>query len=342
MTYKPEEIELIKSLRESNVSWKAIGLALKKSPNALRNFWSRYKAIEGLPPRPILDKSITAGRVGTKIKKAIREDGFRSVRDVTAILKEELGPENRAPSKSTVHLYMKRQGLVNHKLLKKPLLSARNIERRLAFAREHLTDIDLLISDTIWSDETCVRKIPKDKDLYYWSSSTTRRQDLPTNFQIQQGGFSVMFWGCFSAFGLGPLVALEGNQNQHTYLDTLRDYLVPEIEAARELGVDMVFMQDNAPCHKTNLVMAFLAQNQIQTLDWPPQSPDLNPIENLWAIVKARRFKKFGIPRSKIELIEQIFEIWEAIDQELLDTLVDSIENRLREVVRLRGRTTKY
>jgi hypothetical protein len=77
-------------------------------------------------------------------------------------------------------------------------------------------------------------------------------------------------------------------------------------------------------------------------LDWPPQSPDLNPIENLWAIVKAKRFKKFGIPRSRIELIEQIFEIWEAIDQELLDTLVDSIENRLREVVRLRGRTTKY
>jgi hypothetical protein len=68
----------------------------------------------------------------------------------------------------------------------------------------------------------------------------------------------------------------------------------------------------------------------------------LNPIENLWAIVKARRFKKVGIPRSKIELIEQIFEIWEAIDQSLLDNLVDSIEKRLKEVVRLRGRTTKY
>jgi hypothetical protein len=67
------------------------------------------------------------------------------------------------------------------------------------------------------------------------------------------------------------LVALEGNQNQHTYKDTLRVYLLPEIQAAREMGVDMVFMQDNAPCHKTNLVMAFLAQNRIQTLDWPPQ-----------------------------------------------------------------------
>ena len=126
-------------------------------------------------------------------------------------------------------------------------------------------------------------------------------------------------------------------------METLKDYLLPEIKAAREeFGVDMVFMQDNAPCHKTNLVMDFLRDNKIQTLDWPPQSPDLNPIENLWAIIKARRYKRFGIPRTKEELIEQMFAIWEEIDQELLDTLVDSIENRLKEVVRLGGRTTKY
>jgi transposase len=77
---------------------------------------------------------------------------------------------------------------------------------------------------------------------------------------------------------------------------------------------------DNAPCHKTNLIMGFLNANRIPTLDLPPQSPDLNPIENLWAIVKRRRFKRFGIPSTKNELIEQIFAIWEEIDQELLDT----------------------
>ena len=88
----------------------------------------------------------------------------------------------------------------------------------------------------------------------------------------------------------------------------------------------MVFMQDNAPCHKTNLVMDFLARNRIQTLDWPPQSPDLNPIENLWAIVKARRFKKFGIPRTRIELIEQIFEMWNAIDFGIPRTRIELIE----------------
>ena len=70
---------------------------------------------------------------------------------------------------------MKKQKLIKHKLLKKPLLSARNMERRLAFAREHLSDIDLLISDTIWSDETCVRKMPKDKDLHFWSQVLGKR-----------------------------------------------------------------------------------------------------------------------------------------------------------------------
>ena len=68
----------------------------------------------------------------------------------------------------------------------------------------------------------------------------------------------------------------------------------------------------------------------------------MNPNENLWAIIKARRQKKFGIPKSKIELVEQVFEIWEEIDGELLDSLSDSIENRLREVIRLGGRPTKY
>jgi transposase len=78
--------------------------------------------------------------------------------------------------------------------------------------------------------------------------------------------------------------------------------LVPEFEAVKKaFGINFIFMQDNAPCHKTHKVMSFLERKRIPTLDWPPQSPDLNPIENIWDII--RRYKKFGFPRSKVELI---------------------------------------
>jgi transposase len=53
----------------------------------------------------------------------------------------------------------------------------------------------------------------------------------------------------------------------------------------------MVFMQDNAPCHKALIVTQFFDENNIKTLDWSAQSPDINPIENLWAFIKKRRKK---------------------------------------------------
>ena len=342
MTYSAAEIHQIVTLREAGTPWRVIGRTVKKNPAALCVWWSKYQKIKGLPPKPKIDKSVTSGRVGLQIKRLHQNNAQLTIRDTEVELKKVFGPDTRIPSKSTIHNFLK-NNLVLIKLLRKPLVSDKNKQKRVEFAAQHLNNLDKLIHETIWSDETMVRKLPKGKDIYFRCHSSVEKEDLPTNLQIQQGGFAVMFWGCFSAFGLGPLVALEGNQNQYTYKETLQEYLLPEIKAAREeYGIDMTFMQDNAPCHKTKLIKDFLETSRIPTLDWPPQSPDMNPIENLWAIIKARRQKKFGIPKSKIELVEQVFEIWEEIDGELLDSLSDSIENRLREVIRLGGRPTKY
>ena len=152
-----------------------------------------------------------------------------------------------------------------------------------------------------------------------------------------------MFWGCFSFLGMGPLVVVDGSQNQHSYLELLKDYLIPEIEyAERELGLKMLFMQDNATCHKTALIMDFLSSKDIEVLSWPAQSPDLNPIENIWNYIKNKRQKKFGFPATKSDLIDQVMDIWETCEDELLQKLAESIEKRLQLVIDNKGAQSKY
>ncbi len=79
----------------------------------------------------------------------------------------------------------------------------------------------------------------------------------------------------------------------------------------------MVFMQDNPPS---------LDENNIETLNWPPQSPDMNPIETFWANRKVRRKKKYGALKL---LITQIFDIWDNIEMELPHNLANSANKRI-------------
>jgi len=170
------------------------------------------------------------------------------------------------------------------------------------------------------------------------------REDMPYNGQLQGGGFNVMFWGCFSKIGIGPLVVLEGVQNQDSYIELLTDYVIPEIETARAISEEnILFMQDNAPCYTAKRVVTFLDHNNVKILNWPPRSPDLNPIENLWAWIKRKHESdEYPFPTTRFQLIENIFDIWEKIPEQIIVNLCDSVKRRLGEVLRLAGRPTKY
>ena len=95
-------------------------------------------------------------------------------------------------------------------------------------------------------------------------------------------------------------------------------------------------MQDNAR------FCIFFEDHGITTLDWPAQSPDLNPIENLWSIIKQRRAKKFGMPSTKKELIEQIFEIWDNIYADLKKKLAESVPKRLNKIIENKWKHLNY
>ena len=88
-----------------------------------------------------------------------------------------------------------------------------------------------------------------------------------------------MGFGMFSARGTTPLVRLNTRVNAAVYKAMLDDHVIPFMNSSAV--DDPIFMQDNAPCNKAKTVMSFLRKERVEYLDWPAESPDLNPIENL-------------------------------------------------------------
>ena len=83
--------------------------------------------------------------------------------------------------------------------------------------------------------------------------------------------------------GLGPIVRFHGNINASVYKGIIHQHALPHF---RKGTVEIpIFMQDNAPCHKTETVLSFLEEEEKAVMKWSLQSPDINPIENEWKII---------------------------------------------------------
>jgi hypothetical protein len=101
------------------------------------------------------------------------------------------------------------------------------------------------------------------------------------------------------------------------------------------------FQDDGAPCHRSHIVKDKCEELGIRQLEWPGQSPDCNPIENLWSIVKSK--VRSQQPRTMADLKEAINNVWtHGIPLSLCKCLVDSMPRRLNSVIHNKGFPTKY
>ena len=129
--------------------------------------------------------------------------------------------------------------------------------------------------------------------------------DRPENASIyvktvKHGGGNLMVWGCFSANGPGSIHRNDGIMDRFKYKNILKDVMLPHAEW--NMPIKWVFQQDNDPKHTAKVVKQWFQDNHLSVMDWPPQSPDLNPIENLWEIVNSR-INREGV-RNKDHLFE--------------------------------------
>lgn len=149
-----------------------------------------------------------------------------------------------------------------------------------------------------------------------------------------------MTWAGFGANGTTEIVFCEGRINSKYYQNMLQTYLLPIGPVIG--GENYVFMQDNASVHKSKSTMEWLAKADIKVMEWPSRSPDLNPIENLWGIL-VRKVYKDGRQFSSIsELKSAILDAWDDLGPETFQKLVQSMPNRVFEVIRANGGQTHY
>ena len=121
-----------------------------------------------------------------------------------------------------------------------------------------------------------VRRLPGEK--YKAACVQTRVKHPP----------SIMIWASISAEGPGPLYFVEGSMNALQYIKVLQDTFLPSIQDKINNGDVFYFMQDNAPCHTAKKVKKFVSDHNLPLLPWPGNSPDLNPIENVWHVLKTK------------------------------------------------------
>jgi len=178
-----------------------------------------------------------------------------------------------------------------------------------------------------FSDETIIKKNFKTKQ---WMQKNAVKVERVVKYPL-----NVLVWGCFHYGGVGDICIFGGIMDANKYISILEDHLLPTNSN------EYYFQFDNDPKHTSTKALSFLFDNNIKCVYWwPPNSPDLNPIEHLWAYIKRKlQSEKIG---SKSELEKKIKNIWINIPYEIIYNLICSMPNRINQIIANNGDYTNY
>jgi transposase len=147
-----------------------------------------------------------------------------------------------------------------------------------------------------------------------------------------------MVWGGISHGLKSPLIVIDGNLTGIGYRDEiLRPVAVPFVQQHH-----LIFQQDNTRSHVARVCQDFLADHNINPLDWPPHSPDLSPIEHLWDEMDRRVRGRRNAPATLDQIRAALLEEWDNIPMRRINALMNSMHWRIRAVTDARGGHTRY
>ena len=215
-------------------------------------------------------------------------------------------------------------------------------KKRLAFAQKYQNWTVEDWKRVIWSDETKINRYGSDEKQWVWKQAGQGLIDREVQGTVKFGGGNIMVWGCMGWEGVGRLAEVEGRMDATQYVDILENNLLPSMEELEISAEEFIFQQDNNPKHTSKKAKKWFEDNDISILDWPPQSPDANPIEHLWEHIKRQLNKYPTKPKGVWEIWERAAEVWANVTPEVCQNLIESMPRRLEAIIKAKGGHTKY
>lgn len=280
---------------------------------------------------------ILSDREERHIVRSVLGPSQPTTRDIQQSLLYEF---NVKPSLSTIRRVLYRHQVHGRIRAKKPALSKQQMKVRLQWARQFSTWTAEDWSLVIFTDESAVAMDQNAQQPWVWRRKNTRYQAQNVKKTVKHGGGTVMVWACFCAHGPGYLCRLPSGLDAPLYLEILEGEFTMTGEEYYD-GGNYFLLHDGCSVHTAKMVTRWLDHNCGYTLPWPAHSPDLNPIENLWSIVKREIYRQ-GRASSKDELFERISKAYYNLSPLVCSELVESMPRRIQAVIKAKGGNTKY
>ena len=194
----------------------------------------------------------------------------------------------------------------------------------------------------IWSDETKINHLGSDGRKWVWKKAGEGLSDRLVEGTVKFGGGSVMVWGCMFWDGPGYACKIDGRMDGDLYVKIMEEDLKASMDYYGKSPEEVVFQQDNDPKHTCKKAKNWFQNSDLEVMEWPAQSPDLNPIEHLWSHLKKKLGEYETPPAGITGLWERVEKEWNNIPASVCQNLIESMPRRVAAVLAANGGYTKY